>query len=1709
MAKKFAKGANKLAAIGLAAVMMASGVTEPLSVSANPAEQDTQDAAPAAEEKVVETATEAVTETEVETEPVAETEEVTETASEVMTEVVVETATDVTTEAETEITTVVETEAEAETTTVIETEAKTETTTVVETETETATEELIEADETVEVIADEAVALYASADTETVNLDLTAGLTAGQTYMDGMVTVGTDMAHTAKSAEVTSTDGSVVYSVAGYVTNSTNPNVEDGTGALIQFTPKFDGTINFGGQLGGGKTFYVTEVGGENIYEYANGPDKLNLLFQNIEVKAGKSYYIYAKGTKMRFYNLDYTYVEPKEDTGEGDATVELPQTSDIPAFPGVEGGGKYITGGRGRQTYTVTNLNDSGEGSLRWCLEQTKATEGGTIVFNVSGNIELKSSLRFDGIKNVTIAGQTAPGDGITVSGYDTNISNSENVIIRYMRFRPGALNVHSGGDSMDAMWGRDNDGFIIDHCSFSWNTDECLSLYRGENGSVQWCLVYESLTLSGHKKGRHGYGGIAGGDNVTFHHNLYANHTSRNPRIGGGYAGSADANHVAVLQMSNNLIYNWGFNTTYGGGYAFTNYMNNYALAGPGTRDSVANWVINPGESSKVGGFYINGNYISGHAATAAGTLTGLLDSVDEVNAHGSFSGATSGSNATELASAPYMSADSTGANAGVTNKGFDEYLTSALPSAESTYSEVLSKAGATYPTRDAQDARIVSEVKNGEGRYINTEHEVGGYLSEGGVIVEQRAAGYDSDADGMPDAWEQAKGLNANDATDATVVSELSESILGADGYTNLEVYLNSLVDMQHVAENPDAVVTSPANNAQFDLGTDVTVTVEADSDYGHSLGKVEFYYGTLMSHTKFAESTIVDGKATATLSGFADGSYFVLARVYDSEGNVTQTTAREIHVNADETALTEAGWSATDIGDVKVEGKASLVDGVLTVKGNGKLGKQEGSVAGSAEANAKTDACHYVYQEITGDVEITAKLESVSSVDNHAFAGIMIREDLDADAATAVLGLSWTKTDDSIGRPWGMYLTSRDDKGANIPYLADILDNTDASAANGTGIVLRPSVQFKNGATELGYWMRLVRNGNNFMAYCSADGVEWELIGSKTVEMNEKVYVGFAADSNSVANDIEQLNTARFSNVAIQNNIYDITYDLEGINLATKPETVTEGNDLNLTLTTEVGFILPQTVTVQIGDAAPFEVALNITDPMEGTLTLKNVTGAVTITADALVDTVGVPQVEYTEYDDCNYLTITEEEGAFIFAQTATDGAITSNPSAGKLAQNVSYVAFPKTTDGQTMECDITILDRTDDTSKNKGLFVGVFEIGNGRENFNSLGFRHVSGVADAAGGLTGYWMKPAGSAGNGGSKSNNGAASNDYNTKPSYELNKTYHVIFEKTNNGYKVTYQGTYADAASGVYPAGNASVDKMDLYKIFGYDVIAEDAEVQYGFALTGVTAKIENLTLKDSKGRTLFDMNAKEDEETPETEESSTEEPSTEEPSTEEPSTEEPSTQEPSTEEPSTEEPSTQEPTPEESKPAESKPSSGSSSSSKPSSSKSSASNVVKIEDAEVPMAEQIVEAGEVANVALIDKNAVLKLEVMSKYYGRNMYVMAHLGNGIGYSIENSELAKATEDVKLGSSMNKMDNFADGFDTFAIKPVQTKTLSYEVGLHVNVGAEYAGRTAYLFGKSLVTGSYELVKVMTVNEIGNVAMYMNEMTEVMILIQE
>lgn len=802
--------------------------------------------------------------------------------------------------------------------------------------------------------------------------------------------------------------------------------------------------------------------------------------------------------------------------TGSAQSNENGFSSAPIVAFPGAEGGGAYTSGGRGGDVYIVTSLKDYSDneepiqGSLRHGIISTPA-EGRTIIFNVSGTIELKNSLRFKNIKNLTIAGQTAPGNGITIAGWETNISNSENIIIRYISFRPGASNVFSGSDSMDALWGRDNKYFILDHCSFSWNTDETLSTYRGENGTIQWSIISESLTLSGHSKGRHGYGGIAGGDKTTYHHNLYLNHTSRNPRLGGGYAGAANADRVAVLQFSNNVIYNWGFNGVYGGAYTFTNFMNNIEIAGPGTRDNVVNRVIEAGEPGKLGSFYISGNMINGEK-------TGLLDGSSE---YVKYSGDTSGNNITTIATEPYLSADSTGVNNGITNPAFDDYvLNGVVDASDQLLNTILQQAGATYPRRDAIDARVVAEVEKGLGRYINTEREVGGYISDFGVIEEQRAADFDTNQNGVADDWEKEKGIWDNENAYKTITDS---------GYTWLELYINGLVDTGHAAENPDAEMTTPENNAQFALGEAIPVKIKASSEFGHRIDKVSVY-----NRSEYLGDAVLKGnKYEYTIKGLEDDSYYISARITDSAGNETQTTAANIHINTDDRTLADGDWSSADIGTPDIQGSASLTDNMITIKGNGKLGMSEGSTEQSEESDASKDDFHFVYKKVTGDMEITAKLEEIGSVDNHAFTGLMIRDDLKDDSATAALGLSWVKISKAFS--WSTYLAGRETKGGEFNEMTETLDS--ASNAAKAGILLVPDIPFKINGIEQGYWLKLGRKGDTFYAYGSMDGKEWTLIGEKIVEMKGTVYVGFAVDSNDVANDIEQLNYAKFSNVSV--------------------------------------------------------------------------------------------------------------------------------------------------------------------------------------------------------------------------------------------------------------------------------------------------------------------------------------------------------------------------------------------------------------------------------------------------------------------------------------------------------------------------------------------------------------------------------------------
>ena len=301
-------------------------------------------------------------------------------------------------------------------------------------------------------------------------------------------------------------------------------------------------------------------------------------------------------------------------------ASTMQAQFLSAPAFPGAEGFGRYTTGGRGGQVIHVTNLNDDGTGSLRAAIKTSGAR---IIVFDVAGIIELQSDLKIEK-DNCTILGQTAPGDGICLRNYTFHI-NANNVIVRYIRCRMG----DTAGNENDAMSASHKTGnykknIIIDHCSVSWCVDECASFYGNEDFTLQWCILSESLTNSVHGKGSHGYGGIWGGDKASFHHNLLAHHDSRNPRFDHGYL----AEHAGIVDYINNVVYNWGGNSTYGGENKSGlepkkfNMINNYYKPGPNTfANSKYNRLLNPTTKCSncnssdqydvvPGKFYINGN-------------------------------------------------------------------------------------------------------------------------------------------------------------------------------------------------------------------------------------------------------------------------------------------------------------------------------------------------------------------------------------------------------------------------------------------------------------------------------------------------------------------------------------------------------------------------------------------------------------------------------------------------------------------------------------------------------------------------------------------------------------------------------------------------------------------------------------------------------------------------------------------------------------------------------------------------------------------------------------------------------------------------------------------------------------------------------------------------------------------------------------------
>lgn len=428
-----------------------------------------------------------------------------------------------------------------------------------------------------------------------------------------------------------------------------------------------------------------------------------------------------------------------------------------LPAFAGAQGGGMFSTGGRGGEVIYVTNLTDDGKkGSLRWAVMQSYAR---TILFKVAGTIELVKPLEIK-FGNVTIAGQSAPGDGICIRNYPVKVE-ADNVILRYLRFRMG----DEKGVEDDALGGRFCRNVIIDHCSISWSTDECASFYGNVDFTMQWCLISESLNQSVHSKGDHGYGAIWGGKNASFHHNLLIHHASRNPRFDhpGIYQSVSHMEmHRGNVEFVNNVVYNWKSHAAYGGEAGAFNMIANYFKPGPETKNK-DHFVEPYSEIAEAGKFYIHGNVMMGNLMVTEDNGKGVKFTKgltrDQVLVQNPFS-----------------------VEGGVVTQ-----------SAECAYRDVLAFAGASH-VRDAVDIRLVKEVQFGSYTFWGSKGKLKGLIDSqsdvgGWPVLKGGDAPLDGDGDGLPDEWEVKHGLDPSNACDAQSLDSI--------GYTWLEVYLDSIV------------------------------------------------------------------------------------------------------------------------------------------------------------------------------------------------------------------------------------------------------------------------------------------------------------------------------------------------------------------------------------------------------------------------------------------------------------------------------------------------------------------------------------------------------------------------------------------------------------------------------------------------------------------------------------------------------------------------------------------------------------------------------------------------------------------------------------------------------------------------------------------------------------------------------------------------
>ena len=547
---------------------------------------------------------------------------------------------------------------------------------------------------------------------------------------------------------------------------------------------------------------------------------------------------------------------------GMATAFAQDAQDHSVPAFPGAEGHGRYVTGGRGGEVRHVTNLNPSGEGSFRAAVSGSNPK---IVVFDVAGVIPLTADLSIGA--NTTIAGQTAPYPGITLRYRTLRMGN--NIIMRYIRVRRGQEK--DVDDGADAIWDRQKTGIIIDHCSFSWSIDEVASFYDNNNFTMQWCTIAESLNNAGHGKGAHGYGGIWGGKLASFHHNLIAHTNNRSPRFNGarygwtGYTNNylydeyqwenpAQAENV---DFRNCVMYNNAGDCYGGPGGGQINIVNNYYKGGPSTSKGKAQQVTkvtvstasnsddkHPEYYGMTSRYYINGNTSvyqdnvienrDWNGVTYDGGVS-IIDkeywSKDLENMYGD--GVEHKDNANGE-SCVRIKMDAPGPEGEVTTH-----------TAAEAFEKVLAYAGASF-YRDEVDARYMEEARTGTATYtgsvtkkqglVDLVSDVNGY-TEANFPTGARAADFDTDGDGMPNEWEIANGLDPNDPEDGNLYTLDTEK----GWYTNVEVYLNAIVENKVKAQNADALTTVeeyyPASTPAFTGIEDTAVKSE--------VVKIEYY------------------------------------------------------------------------------------------------------------------------------------------------------------------------------------------------------------------------------------------------------------------------------------------------------------------------------------------------------------------------------------------------------------------------------------------------------------------------------------------------------------------------------------------------------------------------------------------------------------------------------------------------------------------------------------------------------------------------------------------------------------------------------------------------------------------------------------------------------------------------------------------------